>query len=55
MIVCDCRFISISIEAFKWFEATPSGGPGVQSGAVAWADVSCAEKVGEWKGCDASL
>ena len=49
------RFISISVEAFKWFEATPSGGEGMQRGAVAWSDVDGAESVGQWNGCASSL
>ena len=54
MTFCVCRFISIGIEAFEWFETTASGGRGAQRGAVAWAHVSGAESVGEWNGCVAS-
>ena len=41
-------------EGFKWFEATASGGQGSQRGAVAWADVRGAARVGQWNGCAAA-
>ena len=44
------RFIIVNSEGFKWFEATVSGGQGRQRGAVAWADVRGAARVGEWNG-----
>ena len=44
------RFIIVNSEGFKWFEATASGGQGRQRGAVAWADVRGAARVGEWNG-----
>ena len=47
------RFISIGAEAFKWFEAA-SGVMGAQRGAICWADVRGAARVGEWNGCAAA-
>ena len=41
--------------AFKWFEATPSGGEGMQRDAVVWSDVDGAESVGQWNGCASPL
>ncbi len=54
MTDCGGRFVSSSIEAFKWFEATSSGARGVHRGAIGWADVSGAGSAGEWNGCAAS-
>ena len=48
------RFIIVNSEGFKWFEATASGGQGSQRGAVAWADVRGAARVGQWNGCAAA-
>ena len=48
------RFISVSREGFQWFEVTLSGGQGTQRGAIAWADVRGAARVGDWNGCAAA-
>ena len=48
------RFISVSSEGFQWFEVTLSGGQGTQRGAIAWADVRGAARVGDWNGCAAA-
>ncbi len=44
------RFFSVGAEGFKWFEVALSGGQGAARGAIAWADVRGAARVGDWKG-----
>ena len=48
------RFINVSAEGFKWFEVALSGGQGAPRGAIAWADVRGAARVGDWNGCAAA-
>ena len=48
------RFISVIAEGFKWFEVALSGGQGAPRGAIAWADVRGAARVGDWNGCAAA-
>jgi hypothetical protein len=44
----------VSGQGFQWFEVTLSEGQGTQRGAIAWADVRGATRVGDWNGCAAA-
>jgi hypothetical protein len=47
---CASRYIIFDEEGFKWFHVAPGGGAGKLRGAVSWAQVRGAARVGEWNG-----